>query len=120
MKKLLYILATILLPHFAFAVEEEDIRRFFLEVPLDKEAYNITFGGNVEEVETLIVETNDIDEGVYEVSVTRIDDHIYKIDGTSLYIEMPYCYEYSYSDDAIMKVESFMGRKTGTLIFVED
>jgi len=119
MKKI-FLLAAMLISSFAISADEEDISKFFVEVPLDGDAYSISFGGDVEEVETLIVETNDIDEGVYEVSVTRVDDHIYKIDGTSLYIEMPYCYEYSYSDDAIMKVESFMGRKTGTLIFVED
>lgn len=119
MKKV-FLLVAMLVPSLSLWADEEEIRKFFTEVSLSGDAYNISFSGDVEEIETLIVETNDIDEGVYEISVTRVDDHIYKIDGTSLYIEMPYCYEYSYSDDAIMKVEGYMGHKYGTLIFVED
>ena len=61
-----------------------------------------------------------IEDGTYKVDVTRVDSHIYKIDGTSYYIKMPYCYEYSYSDEAILKVKTFYGRKTGTLIWIED
>ncbi len=98
---------------------EEDIRSFFEEITISGKAYNISFG-SAEEIETLIVETDDIKDGTYEISVTRVDNHIYKIDETKYYIEMPYCYEYSYGDKAIMKVESYMGYKVGTLIFIED
>ena len=38
----------------------------------------------------------------YRVTVTRKDDNLYKIDGTKLYIKTNYCYEYSYSEKAIL------------------
>lgn len=99
---------------------EEDIRAFYEEVSISGKAFNISYS-SAEEIEKLIIETNDIDDGVYEVTITRVGDHIYKIDGTKFYIEMPYCFEFSYGDEAIMKVKSsYMGRKYGTLIFVEE
>lgn len=106
-----------LIPSLSFS--QEIVSGFFKEIILDERAYNISLG-EATEIETLIVKTNDIKDGVYEISVTRIGDHIYKIDYTDLYIEMPYCYEYSYYQDAILKVELYKGIKVGTLTFIDD
>lgn len=43
---------------------------------------------------------------VFTVTVTRIDKDIYKTT-TGFIIITKYCYEYSYSDDAILKFEKY-------------
>jgi hypothetical protein len=116
MKKILFLL--IFLPLSLCA--EETVSVFYKKVILNKECIAITSLSNYEEVSEILIETDEIEDGTYKVDVTRVDSHIYKIDGTSYYIKMPYCYEYSYSDEAILKVKTFYGRKTGTLIWIED
>jgi hypothetical protein len=116
MKKLMLLL--ILFPLSLFG--EETVSVFYKKVILDKKCIAITSLSNYEEVSEILLETDEIEDGTYKVEVTRVDSHLYKIDGTSYYIKMPYCYEYSYSEEAILKVKSYYGNKTGTLILVED
>ena len=40
---------------------------------------------------------------VYAVSVTRIDQNLYKTNGSTLYIETRYCYEYAIGESAVLK-----------------
>lgn len=107
-----------LIPLSVFA--DETVSVFYKKVVLDKECIAITGYSNYEEVDEVLLETDEIKDGTYRIEVTRVASHIYKIDGTSFYIKMPYCYEYSYSDEAILKVQTFYGRKTGSLVFIED
>ena len=58
-------------------------------------------------------------EDTYRVEVTRISSDLYKIDGTDYIIKTRYCYEYSYSDDAILIIESTYGYNIGRLIFID-
>jgi hypothetical protein len=39
----------------------------------------------------------------YQVSVTRKDANLYKVDGQQIYIRTNYCYEYAYGDAAILE-----------------
>jgi len=56
-----------------------------------------------------------LDQGLYEVSVTKKDQDMYEVDYENLIIETRYCYEYSYSQDAIIKWNGY----GGTLIFMD-
>jgi len=58
-------------------------------------------------------------EDTYRVEVTRISNDLYKIDGTDYIIKTRYCYEYRYSDDAILIIESTYGYNIGRLIFID-
>lgn len=89
----------VLFPLLAFA--DEDVVRFYQKVEPEKKVLALSLG-NVEAVDALLVETDDIKDGVYEVTVTHIDDHLYQVGTTNLYIEMPYCFEYCYSENAIL------------------
>jgi hypothetical protein len=55
----------------------------------------------------------------YQITVTRESDDLYKVDGTDIYIKTRYCYEYSYSQKAILIVDSPSGYNIGKLIFVQ-
>ena len=116
MKKI--ILLFLLFPLSLYA--DETVSVIYKKVILNKECVAITSLSSYEEVNEILLETDEIEDGTYKVEVTRVSSHLYKIDGTSYYIKMPYCYEYSYGDEAILTIKTFYGRKSGSLTFIED
>lgn len=76
----------------------------------------MTSGGDLEEAELILIPTK-IEEGTYQIEITRKGSNIYKLEGTKYYIETRYCYEYATYDDAILKVESNYGYQKGTVYF---
>jgi hypothetical protein len=54
--------------------------------------------------------------GNYDVSVTRKGSNVYKGTGSNTIIVTRYCYEYAYSEDAILKSSGYSGK----LIFVNN
>ena len=74
--------------------------------------------GSVSDASAVLVPTK-VDEGKYEVELTRIDKDYYHICGTSLYIETKYCYEYATWDDAILNITSNYGYTRGEVIFLD-
>ena len=45
----------------------------------------------------------------YEVSVTRKSANLYKVDGKDIFIRTQYCYEYAYSETAILEAYGTVG-----------
>lgn len=43
----------------------------------------------------------------YKVTVTRKGQDLYRVDGTSVYIVTRYCYEYAYSEEAVLKYKQY-------------
>lgn len=105
---------------YAYAIDKEEISQFYQKVIPERKTVSVSVFKEVQEVDYLLVATENVKEGVYEVSVTRVGDHIYMIDDTDIYIEMPYCYEYSFRDNAILEVFSYMGYTCGNLIFTKN
>lgn len=98
--------------------EECDLVAIYKLVDLPSGTKGIDDWGNLVEVETLLVPTSDIEEGRYEVSLTRKDSNLYKVDGMDLYVATNYCYEYATYDDAILIIKKGYGRIYGTVIFI--
>lgn len=93
-----------------------DVVKVYKGVKLANGAKVLDNYGNVSEATMVLVPTR-LDEGVYEISVTRKGPNLYKVEGTSLYIETRYCFEYAYSETVILKYEGFYGYTVGELIF---
>lgn len=51
----------------------------------------------------------------YDVSVTRKDRNVYKVDGKQLLVRTKYCYVYAYSEEAVLRMRG----RTGDLIFID-
>ena len=66
----------------------------------------------------LLIATNAFASDYYKVSVTRAAQDLYQVDGTRVYIKTRFCYEYVYSSDAIVVIESPYGYNVGQIIFV--
>lgn len=107
----------ILVSSFTFA--EETVEYFYKKIEPEKKVFSLR-NNEAEKVDALLVETDDIKNGTYEISVTDMGNHIYKIENTNLYIEMPYCFKYCYSQRAILNVKTYIGTKIGTLIWIDD
>jgi len=54
--------------------------------------------------------------GTYDLTVTRKDSNLYRVNGKSIIIKTKYCYEYVYSSDAILRTSG----RSGKLIFLEE
>lgn len=63
----------------------------------------------------LMFMSSSVNAGLYELNVTRKDQNIYQVLGNKTIIQTRYCYEYSYSADAIL--DTSVGH--GQLIFKE-
>ena len=53
----------------------------------------------------------------YRLSVTRKDSNFYRIDGTDFYVRTRNCYEYAYSQEAVLVWEG-RGSYSNKLIFI--
>lgn len=95
-----------------------DIAQVYEAVEMENGSKSIDSYGNVEGVKTVLTPTR-FDEGKYSVELTRVDTNFYKIEGTSMYIETRYCYEYAYRDDAILILDSYYGYTKGEVAFLE-
>ena len=71
-----------------------------------------------QEVKYILLPTK-IDEGKYKVKISRVDQDIYIIEGTDLYIKTNYCYELCYNEEVILIIRNGYNRKCsfGEVIF---
>lgn len=95
-----------------------DIAEIYEAITPDHGVKAITIFGELEEISELLVPV-DIDEGLYEVQITRKGSDLYKIENTSYYIETRYCYEFATFSDAVLKVNNVNGYSIGRLFFDE-
>lgn len=95
-----------------------DITYIFEKYRPEGKMYAVSAYNNISDVDYLLIES-EIDEGTYEVSVSSLEDGIFHIDGTDLYLELNLCYQVCYGDDAILKVESNYGYFKGSITFID-
>ena len=73
-----------------------------------------TLGDMIHEIEDVYVPTT-VAAGNYTVTVTRKGQDFYKVDAANVYVRTLYCYEYAYSESAVLNYDGFGG---GRLIFI--
>ena len=95
---------------------EYDIETFYKGVTPSSGTMILTSSDELEEPELILIPT-DIEKGKYLINVTRKTSDLYKIDNKNIYIKTKYCYEYSYSQEVVLKVESSYGYTKGKIIF---
>lgn len=97
-------------------LESCDVRGIYNAVDTPPGSLSLNRFGDPEEVEQLLVPTK-LDDGVYDVSVTRKGKDLYRVDGTSSFVATRYCYEYAYSQKAVLRYRGVGTRGAGSLIF---
>tara|TARA_R110000796_G_scaffold126971_2_gene242136 strand:- start:110 stop:373 length:264 start_codon:yes stop_codon:yes gene_type:complete len=53
----------------------------------------------------------------YSVNVKRVSQDLYEVIGENIRIVTRYCYEYTYGDEAIVRIDSTAGFTVGEIIF---
>lgn len=96
-----------------------DIVGFYIAQDVDSGTKAIDEWGDFVEIEKVLIPYSDIEEGTYEVSITKKDDNLYNIDQTDIYIETSLCLELAFMSDAILRVQKYIGRPFGEIIFLE-
>jgi len=76
---------------------------------------NLAHSGGTCEVEKVIGAS--VSPGTYKITVKRESQDLYKITNQDIYIKTRYCYEYAYSEDVILEIESNSGYSIGTIYF---
>lgn len=95
---------------------ECDIEAFYSGVTPTDGTMVLTSQDEIEEAKLLLVPMT-VDAGKYVVNITRKGANLYKIDGKNIFIKTKYCYEYSYSKEVAISVESSYGYTKGKIIF---
>jgi hypothetical protein len=95
---------------------ECDIEAFYSGSTLKYGSKVLSSGGSLEDAELLLTPM-DIERGKYVVNITRKGSNLYKVDNKNIYIVTKYCYEYSYSQEVVLSVESNYGYTKGKIIF---
>ena len=121
MKRIGMLLLLLGLPFTVLADERVDKVYQKKEVPRETVAIS-RFGRVLEDVEYILLEvgSHELEHGDYEVKVTKVEDHIYHIEETDLYIRMPYCYTYANRERAILRIDSGYSSISGKLLWIKD
>jgi hypothetical protein len=122
MKKNIYILLVLFMPIFCLGQAECDVKNIYEATEPDNGITVLTDDGELKdlgEVVEYILSTVKLDEGKYQIEVTRKNSNLYEVRGQNIYIETRYCYEYANYDDAILILESNYGYSRGKIIFLK-
>jgi len=107
MKLIISILSVLLLLLFSNYTtksnDECEVINFYEYVKSDQDIKALS-NGNIYDVDLLLKEY-DFDDGVYNIKVSSISDNLYLIDDTEYYIETRNCYNDTYHDEVVLKVE---------------
>jgi hypothetical protein len=107
MKLIISILSVLLLLLFSnYTIKSNDeceVINFYEYVRSDHDIKALS-NGNIYDVD-LLLKDYDFDDGVYNIEVSSISDNLYSIDNTEYYIETRNCYNDTYHDEAVLKVE---------------
>jgi len=109
-------LCLICLASYAGAADEYDIVNFYKAITPADGTKVVDALGSLNDAQLILVPVV-ISAGDYAVTVTRKGANLYKVDGKDLYIETKYCYQYSYGQKVVLKVESGYGLRKGVVIF---
>ena len=93
-----------------------DVKGVYKQVDIPVGALGLSTLGDPQELESVLVPTS-LEDGAYDVRVTRKANNLYRVDGTAIFVVTRYCYEYAYSQQAVMRVRSIGSTTTGTLAF---
>lgn len=96
---------------------ECDVKEIYESIKTDIGVKAINSYGELEDISELLVPV-ELEEGVYEIQITRKGSNLYKIEGTSYYLETMFCFEFAIYDDAILKISSISGFTVGKIIFL--
>jgi hypothetical protein len=92
-----------------------DIEMIYSSQSVAQGTLGISRMGETVEIQQLLVPM-ELNEGNYEVTVTRKAQNIYKIENKDIYVKTKHCYEYLNFKSVVLKITSKYGYTKGQLI----
>ena len=125
MKEYLLPFLFLIIPFICTAQTECSVEAIYkMEELPDTDAIVLNDNDEIEELDDLIEDEAEyllvpieLKPGNYKIDVSELDSDVYEVEFEDLIIETRSCYEYVYSEEAILKVESYQGHNFATLIF---
>lgn len=120
MLKILSLLSFILLmspqnetPHTVF---ECDVANYFEAVEPERDLKVLTQSGEVETAK-LLLKPAKLEEGTYQMKLTRQGSNLYKLENINCYVETRFCYQFGNQLSAKLIVTSNQGYSKGRIYF---
>lgn len=101
-----------------YASDTYDVEEVYVKEELPRDAKILDNFDNIKDAKYILIPA-ELRRGNYEVTVTRIDSNIYRVEQTDYIIVTKYCYEYARYQKAILQYESSYGYTKGKLIFLK-
>ena len=102
----------------AYASDTYDVEEVYVKEELPRDAKILDNWDNIKDAKYILLPA-ELRRGNYEVTVTRIDSNIYRVEQTDYIIVTKYCYEYAHYQKAILQYESSYGYTRGKLTFIK-
>ena len=93
-----------------------DVRGVYKAVDAPAGTLAITGTGELQEISAVVVPTT-LGAGTYDVAVTRKAQDLYVVEGAGIYLRTFACYEYAYSQKAILRYQGGNYVGAGKLVF---
>jgi hypothetical protein len=103
-------------PRGSTTASECDVKGLYKTLAIPAGSIALTLLGETHDVD-LVLAPSSLGAGDYDVSVTRKGKDVYHAEGTSTYILTKYCYEYAYSEKAVLRYGGLGILSSGKLVF---
>lgn len=96
--------------------EECTIEEFYKKITLADGSKSLSSYGTLQEVEVILSPIT-LDDGKYQVTLSRVGSNLYQVQGKDIYIETKLCSAYARGVEVFLIVERGYYGKKGKLIF---
>lgn len=114
----IFLLTLFFVPDMAFAYDSYSVVDLYEEIEIDEPMGEDSYGEVIEL--SRVYRKVDLPaslEGKHMISVTRVGDDFYKIDGTPLFIKTYLCSEFATMEDVVLVIDNRFGTFKGELHF---
>ena len=118
MKKFILVLMVSIIPIFVYA-DTYEVEYVYVKQKLSRNSIVVDEWGDIVKPKYVLIPTK-IEAGRYNVELIHIDDEIYQISGTDLFIKAEYCYNYLYMQEALLIIyDTYLDHSFGKVVFID-
>lgn len=117
MKKFILALMVSIIPIFVYA-DSYEVEYVYVKQELSRNSIVVDEWGDIVKPKYVLIPTK-IEAGRYNVELIHIDDEIYQISGTDLFIKAPYSYRVLNSEALLIIYDTYLDYSFGKVVFID-
>lgn len=117
MKKFILALMVSIIPIFVYA-DTYEVEYVYIKQKLPRNSLVVDDRGDIVKPEYVLLPTK-IEAGRYNVELIYIDDEIYQISGTDLFIKATYSYRVLNSEALLIIYDTYLDHSFGKVVFID-